>query len=785
MPAIGIGVGMGFKSGFDFSSYWKSRTDFWFKEGTRSGLTLPNGVNPGTDDASILLPMVDASATGASNSLKLDTGVVPAANTVFVLKGRSTVTTNHNIGLEDDANTTYFILGINTSKWRCVWGNKSKSSVADADTDFHVFIMYDAKLWVRPIATELTDASVLNVINTIAPDIDGTTASPAWTGTALKLWLGSMNYTSHFPGSFAHSNCNIGTITAGVITWQKKFITNNIKYAYDIISDSGSAAWVNNAGTTPTAPVKLYSQYGDDYCLNNGHTLLRKNAGELYSSVPYLTSGAANHTVANLTGYETVGDFAGDSGNVNYTDCLIQHSLAFFDRSNATIWSALARAATTYYDSTSATTKKRFHVSEHNQNKLAVWLNAGYEGRLFVKTDSNSMDYYTWTRVLEIINTTANQENSAYDKALRYSGDYNLWNYPIWNKSTFAVTDIQKSLNNTPIASGQTDNIETFGNMGVAATFKWSSAVELPNGKIMGVPFSQTDAVILNTADDSVVYVPTTASNYKWGGGILAPNNGCVYMIPSQRLFIGKIDPSINLFNELANAITDSGTINYFGGVLSQNGMIYCVPYSSNLILKIDPITDTWSEFDCQKTINSKWAKGILAPNGFIYMIPHSETAVLKLNPSDDSISFFGNIAGTYKWASACITPSGIIYAMPYSDTRILKIDTNTDTISFIATASTLNNESYGSTILAPNGMIYGIPFYETEFIKLNPLNDSVSYFGDMTTEVPGFTYGAVLARNGKIYAFPYLTGTKALKLLTSYTVDKNITLSRVINKMQ
>ena len=47
---------VGSKSGTSWSSYWTAQNNFWAKTGTRSGITLPDTIDPGTGDANILLP---------------------------------------------------------------------------------------------------------------------------------------------------------------------------------------------------------------------------------------------------------------------------------------------------------------------------------------------------------------------------------------------------------------------------------------------------------------------------------------------------------------------------------------------------------------------------------------------------------------------------------------------------------------------------------------------------------------------------------------------------------
>jgi hypothetical protein len=210
--------------------------------------------------------------------------------------------------------------------------------------------------------------------------------------------------------------------------------------------------------------------------------------------------------------------------------------------------------------------------------------------------------------------------------------------------------------------------------------------------------------------------------------------------------------------------------------------MLYAAPYTSEAILKINPFTDTWTEIPSGLAGTSiKYGEPILAPNGFIYFIPMGASQVMKLNPADDSITFFGSVGSAiYKWQSGDITENGIIYCMPLKENRILAIDTNNDTVSYVSTSLSNTIENYSKTIYARNGFFYGIPSAESRFIKFNPSNNDITLFGDISSDLLGFACGAVQMRNGQIFVPPYYHGTRATKLLTEYSIDKQIVLSRV-----
>jgi hypothetical protein len=114
---------------------------------------------------------------------------------------------------------------------------------------------------------------------------------------------------------------------------------------------------------------------------------------------------------------------------------------------------------------------------------------------------------------------------------------------------------------------------------------------------------------------------------------------------------------------------------------------------------------------------------------GSLYSMP------IASGQSDDN-STFGSLAGTAKWVGGFLAPNGCIYGIPYSSTTILKIDTSDDSVSTFGSLTGASKWIGG--VLAPNGCIYGIP------------------------------------RNF----------TTILKILSAYTIDSDIPLSRQFNKL-
>jgi hypothetical protein len=112
-----------------------------------------------------------------------------------------------------------------------------------------------------------------------------------------------------------------------------------------------------------------------------------------------------------------------------------------------------------------------------------------------------------------------------------------------------------------------------------------------------------------NTADTTIIAELT--GSVKWTGGVLAPN-GKIYGIPRTQTSVLIIDPVTN--NANTTAITGlTGSNKWFGGVLAPNGKIYGIPWNSTSVLIIDPVTNTANTTAMTGFSGSqKWGGGVL-----------------------------------------------------------------------------------------------------------------------------------------------------------------------------
>lgn len=333
---VQIGANMNYNPALD------DTINFWVKSGTRNGLSLPDAINPPTNNASILPECVKTTNLLAGSYA--DSGVAPAANTIWVWKGA-----NYSYSHESWVGSTG-AFGLSTSsflgaRWYFRWGDVSGlASPNTADNDWHTFIIYDKRLWVLDIDTDISDANLLSIISGTTPTVNNSAAT--WGTPTYNITYGkggSSNTYKTVPWYLSYSQ--IGTITDGVITWQRKHLFNNIERAFDLLDSVNHATW--EGGTT-----NLYRSYsiqryfdanGSTHCLDNGYSLYRCE-GKPDIHVPYLLTGTPQINPNLPTGYVFIKNIPGNSTNHNLASSVIRFPLGtIWDRSNTTIWKSAAR----------------------------------------------------------------------------------------------------------------------------------------------------------------------------------------------------------------------------------------------------------------------------------------------------------------------------------------------------------------------------------------------------------------------------------------------------------
>lgn len=525
------------------ASYWNTRSDLWVK--SRMGNTLIDqfGNNP-----TLLFPTLKTNGS----STYADTGLTAVANTIWVIKGKLiTTVANKWQGAQVTGQNVRFFFGTGTSNntINFAWGDTSISpgNNKEHDFDWHVFIMYDKRLWVLDKDTALTDASILNAIATQTPLINLSTAS--FSGTPANIQYGRIPTPAYVIFEFASSF--IGTITAGAITWQRKHIMGGASaYTYDILSKDNLVTW--NDGTNN---VRLYSENGSLHFIEKGYSLYKNT--EFRVLVPYLDSGQPMDSPTVSAGFTLAKNIS--DARLFIPDCKIRFVNDFFDRSNATIYSNDARDVN-YYD---ATNPKDWNGFEFYRQVFYEFYNTGYQYRHFTVFNELSETNYPTEIILTKSDLTSSSDKI---KTFNYCKDYDV---------TISISQLTKHIDHQ-------NGSRIFGFDGTAGEIFYSVnsggsylTKEFADAENIGMSFIFNNGNILFATNEKAYL--STDSLQTWNEIAITDQNGDVFPVRSgvkNFLNVRYIDSQI--LSDGKQMITWGAYINVVG-----NGYV-CLFYSIN-----------------------------------------------------------------------------------------------------------------------------------------------------------------------------------------------------------
>lgn len=267
-----------------------------------------------------------------------------------------------------------------------------------------------------------------------------------------------------------------------------------------------------------------------------------------------------------------------------------------------------------------------------------------------------------------------------------------------------------------------------------------------------------------------------------WVGGVVAPNNDCIYWIPRNHGRVMKVDPNNKRFKLIGTyAPTDlgktggtgnteqnewmGGSGKYSNGILGADGMIYMIGWEYNGIGKIDPFTDTvtWEHKSFTATdlptldtiqelqYNTPWpnitsqffSSGVLGPNGKIYLVPKKYPYVGVYDPIDNSLRVLNSNPvcimldqsnNNIYWSWYGSSANGGLYQnynqpTQYSDYQAAWTGGLHDDSHLLSSGEA----EYGSATLAANGKIYCCPGYRDN--TNSPTENNFAHFLEIDPE--------------------------------------------------
>jgi len=417
MPKIGIKIGVRKSGAFSWSRWWarhllQTNLNFWVKEGTRNGLTLPDSISG--NDATILPAYTDTFAVGPT--VDLGTTYNPTAS-CFTVYARLAWDSSSSWGaIFNSASTTYvgplFMVRQTTGILSTYVGAYKDSSFALVQ-GIWADVMFRYTTGVAGKIEIAKDGSAFETVYT------GNLQTDLITGDGHLVLLNNTAHVRAYRGGI--SEIKFWSSSKGwddyIDEADKHWLFTGQQFIPDI-----SLSPLNGIMTCVGVWTIKYSTNGSQQSLDHGYSLWQKT-DSIDIHIPHKSDGTAYSITAGVeipAGYTLTKDVDGNLLNHNLADSEIQFIGSEWDRSDATQLRDAARATVWpyYYDATDANTKKRWHISELNHSVMFEWYNQGYSGLAFFKVKNNSIDDRLY--LSDLFSYSINQTLANLDKIVQY-----------------------------------------------------------------------------------------------------------------------------------------------------------------------------------------------------------------------------------------------------------------------------------------------------------------------------------------------------------------------------
>lgn len=404
---------------------------FWYKEGTRSGLNLPNAMSPGTGDKTLVLQrkscdtngyavVADNGAMDVVNNL----GANPAGNgdSGFTLCGwiksesASKTYNKYFIGkpVEGSVSGRYAIYASSTNGYLTAYvqssgGFVSVASTIDVTGVGWTFVLMDVNYTTKKLRFFINNTQI-----GVDTAFTGTIAQLA---NAYNFYVSAGNAVTTGAAAFK-TPCSyrdiclynmILTPTQQTTLYSNGYVDGAINnYLFDQYIDS-KILDVGSGGKhlTATNIIDAYDSYGTHRLLDIGYTRWINFPNK---DIHVAFSGVNTACTYNPTGYTKDIDIPGSLTDFNGANSYI--AITGVDRSNTTSSSYLARHITLqhYYLSTQVTW---LHSCELNNKDISNYFTDDYRGLLFTKSDGS--------KITDIIRYATNKTGTDYDKIIKWT----------------------------------------------------------------------------------------------------------------------------------------------------------------------------------------------------------------------------------------------------------------------------------------------------------------------------------------------------------------------------
>eukprot|EP00698_Gefionella_okellyi_P019515 TRINITY_DN5985_c0_g1_i4.p1 TRINITY_DN5985_c0_g1~~TRINITY_DN5985_c0_g1_i4.p1 ORF type:complete len:619 (-),score=110.90 TRINITY_DN5985_c0_g1_i4:7-1863(-) len=201
--------------------------------------------------------------------------------------------------------------------------------------------------------------------------------------------------------------------------------------------------------------------------------------------------------------------------------------------------------------------------------------------------------------------------------------------------------------------------------------------------------------------------------------------------------------------------LASSDAQSFVGGVLLPSGKVVLVPHFCRHVVTLDPVTMTVTEHPQDLgTAPTKFYGGVLLPNGKVFFNAH--TAVVGVFDPISGITV--TIASFYTFPSSVLLPDGRVLCVPYSNERVMMYDYRSNEL-VLQTASGPHkgtDNAFLGGILLPNGNVLFVPFNYFTIVMYNPTSDQFISSVPVTNPVALMFAGGCLLPNGIAVFAPY-----------------------------
>lgn len=407
----------------------------WIKKDTRSGLTLPDTINPGTNDANILLPYLykptgnEYAYQATASNLEVGTGDLTLCGWFkSETSDKSAVRSLAGKIVGNSGNYGMYVLGTSGFLYmRCITtgGTAAVTTNIDFTTAGWCFLRLDINNTTKKFRCFVNEVqqgtdqsftgtfSATNIRFTIGCD-------SGFTGIALSSHSDTYVYRKILTPTEGATLMARGFVTGAEAHWtfSEKILSSNYDKFSDVTGNGYHLTCVNI-----TSSKRIYGIEGSRYSLDKGHSVYRNSVkGDLYFGVNYAGNPLYADTYSGEYTHTRIRNWAGNLTNHNLADSLILFADASWDRSDATIWSNAARAG--YYD---AANPKRWHPTELNQRTIDLWLNTAYKDIVFTKVSTDSIYEANRNYLEELISYDTVKAGVNFGNVLKYTKDYDFF----------------------------------------------------------------------------------------------------------------------------------------------------------------------------------------------------------------------------------------------------------------------------------------------------------------------------------------------------------------------